>query len=140
MIMYWMQPATRRGGEIDLESIVLHELGHWLPLSHMANTNAVMYAVLGAGMRKTVLNNDDIAGITTLYPCPAVPCIDPAYADNATPTVTATPTPVQTASQEATATPTATMPPNPVTPTPTLAPSAVTPTAQQNSFLPLVTR
>lgn len=118
-------------GEIDLESTVLHELGHWLPLSHMPNSNAVMYAVLGSGSRKTVLTDDDIAGVVGLYPCPAIPCIDPAYAGDGTTTPTATPSPIETVVQEATSTPTA---------TPTLAPSAVTPVAPQNAFLPLVTR
>ena len=129
--------GSPENSEIDLESVVLHELGHWLPLSHLPNTDAVMYAVLGAGMRKTLLNSDDIAGITALYPCPVIPCIDPAYAGD----VTATPTPSATVSititPEMTATPTATITP---TLTPTLIPSASTPTAQQNSFLPLVTR
>ena len=128
--------GSPESGEIDLESIVLHELGHWLPLSHMPNTNAVMYAVLGSGMRKTVLNSDDIVSITTLYPCPAIPCIDPAYVGTPTTTPTAAETPVP----GSTATPTVTMTPSVTAPTPTLAPSAVTPAAQQNSFLPLVTR
>jgi hypothetical protein len=127
-------------GEIDLESTVLHELGHWLPLSHMPNSNAVMYAVLGSGSRKTVLTDDDIAGVVGLYPCPAIPCIDPAYAGDGTTTPTATPSPIETVVQEATGTPTATMSPDTPTPTPTLAPSAVTPVAPQNAFLPLVTR
>lgn len=127
-------------GQIDLESTVLHELGHWLPLSHMPNSNAVMYAVLGSGSRKTVLTDDDIAGVVGLYPCPAIPCIDPAYAGDGTTTPTATPSPIETVVQEATGTPTATMSPDTPTPTPTLAPSAVTPVAQQNAFLPLVTR
>ena len=127
-------------GKIDLESTVLHELGHWLPLSHMPNSNAVMYAVLGSGSRKTVLTDDDIAGVVGLYPCPAIPCIDPAYAGDGTTTPTATPSPIETVVQEATGTPTATMSPDTPTPTPTLAPNAVTPVAQQNAFLPLVTR
>ncbi len=127
-------------GEIDLESTVLHELGHWLPLSHMPNSNAVMYAVLGSGSRKTVLTDDDIAGVVGLYPCPAIPCIDPAYAGDGTTTPTATPSPIETVVQEATGTPTATMSPDTPTATPTLAPSAVTPVAPQNAFLPLVTR
>lgn len=123
-------------GEIDLESVVLHELGHWLPLNHMPNTNAVMYAVLGSGMRKTVLNNDDIAGVTALYPCPTVPCIDPAYAGATPPTPTVT----VTVTLEPAITPTATITPDTVTPTPTLIPTAVPSAAKQNSFLPLVTR
>jgi hypothetical protein len=132
--------GSTQQGKIDLESTVLHELGHWLPLSHMPNSNAVMYAVLGSGSRKTVLTDDDIAGVVGLYPCPAIPCIDPAYAGDGTTTPTATPSPIETVVQEATGTPTATMSPDTPTPTPTLAPSAVTPVAQQNAFLPLVTR
>ena len=132
--------GSPESGEIDLESTVLHELGHWLPLSHMPNSNAVMYAVLGSGLRKTVLTDDDIAGVVGLYPCPAIPCIDPAYAGNGTTTPTATPSPIETVVQEATGTPTVTMSPDTPTPTPTLAPTTVMPVAQQNAFLPLVTR
>ncbi|MEZ4725815.1 MAG: matrixin family metalloprotease [Caldilineaceae bacterium] len=125
--------------EIDLESAILHELGHWLPLGHMSNANAVMYAVLGAGTRKVSLSADDIAGIVALYPCPAISCIDPAYVGSATmtPTVTttatvATPTPIPTA--------TATV----VTPVPTVFPTPppqhVTVTPTTGIFLPIVTR
>ena len=120
--------------EIDLESIVLHELGHWLPLSHINAADAVMYAALSPGVRKTVLHDEDRNGITALYPCPATPCIDPTYSRAATMTPTATETPTPTL--------TATLDPSQVThtPTPTLAPSAVTPAPEINIFLPLVTQ
>ncbi|MBX3015850.1 MAG: matrixin family metalloprotease [Caldilineaceae bacterium] len=111
-----------QGDEVDLESIVLHELGHWLPLNHLNNPAAVMHAVLSAGVRKTVLTNDDIAGVNALYPCPATPCIDAIYVGDSTPTpmptATATPTTIPTA----TATPT--IVPSTTTGTPTVTPTA----------------
>ena len=140
--------------EIDLESIVLHEVGHWLPLGHVNVPAAVMYAVLGTGIRKRVLSSEDIAGIAALYPCAAVPCIDPAYTDSntPTPTMTATGSITNTATETSTptitptidpsaptGTPTAT-PTESVTPTPTIIPSAVTPSPPSNVFLPLVTK
>ncbi len=141
--------ADPQENEIDLESIVLHELGHWLPLAHINAPNAIMYAVLSPGVRKTGLSSEDIDGITALYPCPAIPCVDPIYANDSTltPTLTATasitstvvtgtPTPTLTVTispSEAANTPTA---------TPTLIPSAVTPSPETNAkiFLPIVNR
>lgn len=131
--------------EIDLESVALHELGHWLPLAHTTNGSDVMYPTLGAGQRKITLNSDDIANLATLYPCPLVPCIDPAYADSSTPQPTATvittttptntPTPISTATATPTLSATST-----ITVTPTLVPSAVTPTPGMDVFLPIVKR
>lgn len=133
-----------QANEIDLESTVLHELGHWLPLSHMSNPDAVMYAVLGSGVRKTILTNDDIIGIAGLYPCPAPPCIDPIYANSSTPTPTVT----ATSTDEATATATPTAPTvvnDPpatatITESPTLIPSAATMTPETGVYLPIITR
>lgn len=73
---------------LDLESVVLHELGYWVPIGSLSNPNAVMYPVLNPGTRKAALHSDDIAWLVALYPCPAPPCIDPAYGDTETPSVT----------------------------------------------------
>lgn len=132
--------------EIDLESAVLHELGHWLPLGHMNNPNAVMYAVLGAGTRKVNLNDDDKAGIVALYPCPGAACIDPSYAGSATvtPTVTATATPTLSPTLTPTLSPTLTATATAGTPVPTVIPTNepqhVTVTPTTGIFLPIVTR
>ena len=143
--------STLQASEIDVESAILHETGHWLPLGHTTNASDVMYPILGTGQRKIALNSDDIAHLATLYPCPIVPCIDPAYANSSTPQPTATiitgtiptdtPTPTlpSTASPTATTTPTISVAPT-VTVTPTLLPNAVTPTPEMDIFLPIVKR
>ncbi len=104
-------PATR---EIDLESVVLHEMGHWLALGHDPDNRAVMYYSIMSGTLKRALFDNDRRGIEYIYPCAAGsgPC-------NPTPPPTATPT--------ATATPTVTPTPSP-TPTPYATP---TPLAQK---------
>jgi hypothetical protein len=94
--------------EIDLESLVLHELGHWAPLEHSANPDAVMYSVLGVMEQKRALHADDVAALTQLHPCDLAPCLNEVY-------LTAVPT----------ATP---QPPGVATPTPTLVPTSATPT------------
>ena len=63
-------------GTTDLESLVLHELGHALGLQHpQANTDAVMYNVLDDGMAKRSLTSADRAGLAVMYPANAgEPC------------------------------------------------------------------
>lgn len=107
-------------GEIDLESVALHELGHWVPLDHTADSNAVMYAVLNQSTKR-VLHEDDLNRLIALYPCGAPPCIHEVYLN---PTPTATPTLIPTAVA-----------------TPTLVPTVATPTAvKSKSYLPFVIR
>lgn len=117
-----------RVGETDLESVVLHELGHWAPLSHSNNPDSVMYSVLGAMEMKRALHADDINMLMQLYPCDLPPCIHEIYRQElATPTPHPTPT---------------------VTPTPTLVSTAATPppdstqlpTGIDRVYLPYVTR
>lgn len=56
------------GGWYDLETVLLHELGHALGLDHSATTHSVMYAGY-LGVRRA-LTLDDVYGITILYPRP----------------------------------------------------------------------
>ncbi|HRW05544.1 MAG TPA: matrixin family metalloprotease [Caldilineaceae bacterium] len=121
-------------GEVDLESVVLHELGHWVPLSHSSNPDAVMYSVLSTMEVKRDLHADDINAVVQLYPCDLLPCINDIYlVDLATPTprplVTPTPTPTQTS------TPTLV----PTAATPTLVPTQL-PTGLDLIYLPYITR
>lgn len=58
-------------GNIDLESVVQHESGHFLGLAHSQDTEATMYATLDpkAGeTKKRTLNRDDVEGICAIYP------------------------------------------------------------------------
>lgn len=128
--------------EIDLESAVLHEMGHWLPLMHLSNPDSVMYSVLAKSTVKRVLHADDIAAMEALYPCVATPCIDAEYADAATPTATASASPSVTPTVTPTATPTiiptvddsGILTPTSVTP----ATSTPAPILETKSYLPVV--
>ncbi|HHY53873.1 MAG TPA: matrixin family metalloprotease [Chloroflexi bacterium] len=90
--------------EIDLESVVLHEFGHWLSLGHDPDGRAVMYYAITTGVLKRALFDNDRRGIEFIYPCAAGLVCNPA----ATPTPTASPTPTLTPTATATPAPTST--------------------------------
>jgi len=50
----------------DLDTVALHEAGHTLGLDHSDVASAVMYAFYG-GARRTLTDDDDIAGIRSVY-------------------------------------------------------------------------
>lgn len=54
--------------EVDLQSALLHEFGHWLILGHSADGAAVMFARLTAGTLKRELQPPDESGIRVIYP------------------------------------------------------------------------
>ncbi len=58
------------GNQIDLQTVWLHEFGHGLGLGHSNVSGSVMEAVYDGPRR--VLDSDDIAGITSLYPASTV--------------------------------------------------------------------
>lgn len=109
--------------EVDLESVVLHELGHWIPLPHSINPDAVMYSVLGSMEIKRALHVDDSDALTQLYPCDLPPCIHEVYL-----TAIATPTPRPFVTATAT-----------LVPTTTLIPTTM-PTQSIAVYLPLIER
>lgn len=54
--------------KIDVESVALHEFGHWLRLEDEYGVfEAVMYPYLGPGQVKRSLSQDDIDGIKHIY-------------------------------------------------------------------------
>ncbi|MCA9780343.1 MAG: matrixin family metalloprotease [Candidatus Eremiobacteraeota bacterium] len=56
---------TGTGGNVDLETVALHEIGHLLGLQHSNVPNSVMFASYSGPRRQ--LAPDDIAGIEALY-------------------------------------------------------------------------
>lgn len=52
----------------DVQSVVTHELGHSLSLDHVPYVQAIMYPTFEIGQIKRNLHQDDINGITYLYP------------------------------------------------------------------------
>jgi hypothetical protein len=67
----WNAAGVKLPAAFDLQSVVLHELGHWLGLGHDEDDQAVMYAVMAVGTAKRALFADDLQGIAALYPCTA---------------------------------------------------------------------
>ena len=56
----------------DVETVALHEIGHILGLEHSDLTSAVMFDTIRRNSPKRQLTRDDIDGIQSLYPPPAV--------------------------------------------------------------------
>ncbi len=61
-------PGNPWWNEFDLESVILHEVGHQLGLDHSSNNGAVMWWSIGMSANKRVLHSDDINGIRSRYP------------------------------------------------------------------------
>lgn len=85
----WSVSDAGTAGRVDLQSVVLHELGHLLGLSHSAlgeterqgtgnrrviASGSVMFpiAMSSGAIAERVLHADDVAGISDLYPTPRV--------------------------------------------------------------------
>jgi hypothetical protein len=99
----WDATGSPGSNEADLQSVALHEMGHYLALLHdddpscatPSPTSPVMCYSYALGMIKRTLHPNDIAGITYIYPMPTpTPTATPTSTPTATPTATPTPTPV----------------------------------------------
>ena len=64
-------------GYYDLESIITHEMGHFLGLAHSADSTATMYAQYTKGSTSMrTLETDDRAGICSIYPSSGTRIVD----------------------------------------------------------------
>ena len=61
----WSTGCVNRAGQIDLETVFLHENGHVAGLGHSTDVNAVMYPSYQSA--RCALAADDRAGIAALY-------------------------------------------------------------------------
>ncbi|KAI3763578.1 hypothetical protein L2E82_13522 [Cichorium intybus] len=59
--------ASASPSAMDLESVVVHEIGHLLGLGHSSVEEAIMFPTISSGVRKVELDRDDVEGIQVLY-------------------------------------------------------------------------
>lgn len=62
----WSTAAVTPSGQFDVESVMLHEFGHYLSLDH-STAPAVMQPAIPSGTQRRVLSSDDIDGIIAIY-------------------------------------------------------------------------
>ncbi|MQL10582.1 matrixin family metalloprotease, partial [Escherichia coli] len=55
-------------GEVDLETVAMHQVGHLLGLTHSSNEESVMYPIIMGSQQKVQLTDDDKNSIHQLYP------------------------------------------------------------------------
>lgn len=53
--------------ELDVETVALHEFGHWLHLDHSDEEDATMWQYVDLGERDVTLLWDDVLGIIDIY-------------------------------------------------------------------------
>jgi hypothetical protein len=58
---------------VDLQTIIVHELGHFHGIAHSSNDRAIMWPEAGRGEARRDLTSDDAAGICAAYPPAAAP-------------------------------------------------------------------
>ncbi|UCE04807.1 MAG: matrixin family metalloprotease [bacterium] len=58
--------AATPSGDFDVETVMLHEFGHYLSLGH-SSPPAVMQPSIPSGTQRRVLTSDDINGIKAIY-------------------------------------------------------------------------
>lgn len=65
--LYYTSADTNKKGKINLESLILHELGHALGLKHISDTQSVMQTYLATGKDRNTLGDIDINSINCEY-------------------------------------------------------------------------
>jgi hypothetical protein len=66
----WSASTSCPSGYIDVQTVALHELGHWVGLADLYSAGdaaKVMYGYSYSGTTKRALTADDIAGIQSIY-------------------------------------------------------------------------
>ena len=62
----WSTGATTPAGQYDVETVMLHEFGHYLSLDH-STPPAIMQPTVPSGNQRRSLNVDDQNGIRAIY-------------------------------------------------------------------------
>jgi hypothetical protein len=74
----WSTAASTPGGQFDVESVMLHEFGHFLMLDH-STPPAVMQPTIPSGTARRTLTTDDKNGIKAIYGARVFPAGPPIY-------------------------------------------------------------
>ncbi|UQA63006.1 matrixin family metalloprotease [Polyangium aurulentum] len=64
----WGEGEALPAGALDLESVLLHELGHAAGFSHSRDPDAMMRAGIKPGVVRRALAEDDVEGVCAIYP------------------------------------------------------------------------
>lgn len=69
MLMNLGVPLSTSGdpNAYDIQTISLHEFGHWLKLNHVLDPNSIMYEEIELGQIRRVLDGDSHNGIIHIY-------------------------------------------------------------------------
>ncbi|WJX92619.1 hypothetical protein P8452_74236 [Trifolium repens] len=65
----WILPSDNfnENGDVDLESVVMHQVGHVLGLEHSSVEEAIMYPIVLQEKKIKLVNQDDLQKISAIY-------------------------------------------------------------------------